>query len=106
MAIAAGCVLTRYTNAVLGAGPVDRVPVGFHFQRPIQNSANAPGGLLRLLLRVQAGWLVERGGFPERTIVEDMDYTWTQQIGGIERSTSASGGVRADPDRCLSSESR
>ena len=26
--------------------------------------------------------LVEFGGFPERTIVEDMDYTWSQQIAG------------------------
>src|SRR6476659_1370167 len=42
VAIAAGCVLTRYTNAAWERGRSIEYLFGFHFQRPIQNSANAP----------------------------------------------------------------
>ena len=82
VAIAAGCVLTRYTNAAWERGRSIEYLFGFHFQRPIQNSANAPVVCSGCCSAFRREWLVQQGGFPERTIVEDMDYTWTQQIRG------------------------
>jgi len=99
VAIAAGCVLTRYTNAAWERGRSIEYLFGFHFQRPIQNSANAPVVCSGCCSAFRREWLVEQGGFPERTIVEDMDYTWTQQIRGY-RAVYVGDAVAyaADPD--------
>jgi cellulose synthase/poly-beta-1,6-N-acetylglucosamine synthase-like glycosyltransferase len=99
VAIAAGCVLTRYTNAAWERGRSIEYLFGFHFQRPIQNSANAPVVCSGCCSAFRREWLVQQGGFPERTIVEDMDYTWTQQIRGY-RAVYVGGAVAyaADPD--------
>ncbi|WP_327223129.1 hypothetical protein OG301_36205 [Streptomyces platensis] len=48
---------------------------GFHWHRPIQARANSPmvcSGCCSVFRRDD---LMAFGGFPERTIVEDMDYT-------------------------------
>lgn len=99
VAVAAGCVLTRYSNAVWERGRSIEYLFGFHFQRPIQNSANSPVVCSGCCSAFRRDWLVEHGGFPERTIVEDMDYTWTQQIAG-RRAVYVGGAVAyaADPD--------
>ncbi|MGP8298085.1 glycosyltransferase [Streptomyces inhibens] len=55
---------------------------GFHWHRPIQALANSPmvcSGCCSVFRRDD---LLSFGGFPERTIVEDMDFTWSQQIAG------------------------
>ncbi|MER5970471.1 glycosyltransferase [Streptomyces sp. NPDC002055] len=80
--VAAGNVQTRHTRTVWERGRSVEYLFGFHWHRPIQNGANSPvvcSGCCSVFRRdVLAGF----GGFPERTIVEDMDYTWSQQIAG------------------------
>lgn len=80
--IAAGCVQTRYTNTAWEKGRQIEYLFGFHWHRPIQNSANSPVVCSGCCSAFRVDTLKGFGGFPERTIVEDMDYTWTQQILG------------------------
>ncbi|MFK0293234.1 glycosyltransferase family 2 protein [Streptomyces sp. NPDC090442] len=82
VAVAAGMVRTRHTRTVWERGRSTEYLLGFHFHRPIQALANSPmvcSGCCSVFRREA---LVAFGGFPERTIVEDMDYTWSQQIAG------------------------
>lgn len=80
--ISAGCVQTRFDNTVTEKGRLIEYLFGFHWHRPIQNAASSPvvcSGCCSVFRRKE---LAEFGGFPMRTVVEDMDYTWTQQIAG------------------------
>lgn len=82
VAIAAGCVLTKHSNTTTERGRSIEYIFGFHFYRPIQNKSNAPVVCSGCCSAFRTDLLKEFGGFPERTIVEDMDYTWSQQIAG------------------------
>jgi cellulose synthase/poly-beta-1,6-N-acetylglucosamine synthase-like glycosyltransferase len=80
--IAAGCVQSRFERTWTERGRSIEYLYGFHWNRPIQNLANSPtvcSGCCSVFRREP---LVEFGGFPERTIVEDMDYTWSAQMMG------------------------
>jgi N-acetylglucosaminyltransferase len=80
--VAAGNVQTRFSRTAWERGRSIEYLFGFHWHRPIQNAANSPmvcSGCCSVFRREP---LVAFGGFPERTIVEDMDYTWSQQIAG------------------------
>ena len=99
LAIAAGCVLTKHSKTITERGRSLEYIFGFHFYRPIQNNANSPVVCSGCCSAFRVDWLKEFGGFPERTIVEDMDYTWSQQIAG-KRATYVADAVcyAADPE--------
>ena len=80
--IAAGCVQTRYAKRPTERGRQIEYLFGFHWFRPIQNNANSPMVCSGCCSAFRRSTVVLMGGFPERTIVEDMDFTWTQQIAG------------------------
>ncbi|WP_128375359.1 glycosyltransferase family 2 protein [Streptomyces cavernae] len=82
VAVAAGCVQTRFENTATERGRSIEYLFGFHFQRPIQNAANSPVVCSGCCSAFRTDELRRFGGFPERTIVEDMDYTWSKQIEG------------------------
>ncbi|MGA4802392.1 glycosyltransferase [Streptomyces lavendulocolor] len=82
VAIAAGCVQTRFDDTATERGRCIEYLFGFHFQRPIQNAANSPVVCSGCCSAFRTDELRRFGGFPERTIVEDMDYTWSKQIEG------------------------
>lgn len=84
VAIAAGCVLTKKTKTITERGRSLEYMFGFHFYRPIQNMADSPMVCSGCCSAFRVDLLKEFGGFPERTIVEDMDYTWSQQIAGYK----------------------
>ncbi|MGW0736035.1 glycosyltransferase [Streptomyces sp. NPDC002851] len=74
VAVAAGNVQTRFTRTVWERGRSIEYLFGFHWHRPIQHRAGSPmvcSGCCSVFRRAD---LVAFGGFPERTIVEDMDY--------------------------------
>ncbi|MEV0598704.1 glycosyltransferase family 2 protein [Streptomyces sp. NPDC050315] len=82
VAVAAGNVQTRHTRTLWERGRSTEYLFGFHFHRPIQALAGSPmvcSGCCSVFRRAD---LMAFGGFPERTIVEDMDFTWSQQIQG------------------------
>lgn len=82
----------QHQNTVWEKGRLIEYLYGFTFHRPIQNSVHAPVvcsgccSVFRLdkLMETRYNPYTKEDeiGFPERTIVEDMDYTWTQQIAG------------------------
>jgi cellulose synthase/poly-beta-1,6-N-acetylglucosamine synthase-like glycosyltransferase len=80
--VAAGNVQTRFTRTVWERGRSIEYLFGFHWNRPIQNRANSPVVCSGCCSAFRRDMLVAFGGFPERTIVEDMDITWSQQIAG------------------------
>jgi cellulose synthase/poly-beta-1,6-N-acetylglucosamine synthase-like glycosyltransferase len=82
VAIAAGCVMTRFEDRPTERGRSIEYLFGFHFQRPIQNAANSPVVCSGCCSAFRTDELRAFGGFPERTIVEDMDYTWSKQEEG------------------------
>ncbi|TMR10537.1 glycosyltransferase family 2 protein, partial [Nonomuraea zeae] len=80
--VAAGNVQTRFTRTPWERGRSTEYLFGFHWHRPIQQLANSPmvcSGCCSVFRRTA---LTAFGGFPERTIVEDMDFTWSQQLEG------------------------
>lgn len=100
--VAAGNVQTRFTRTVWERGRSVEYLFGFHWHRPIQQRANSPmvcSGCCSVFRReVLAGF----GGFPERTIVEDMDFTWSQQIAGRRaRYVGDAVAWAADPETLL-----
>lgn len=82
VSIAAGAVQTRFTKSIWERARWIEYLVGFHWFRPIQNAFNAPMVCSGCCSAFKVTDLAEFGGFPERTIVEDIDYTWSQQIAG------------------------
>lgn len=81
--VAAGCVRTRYQKSIWEKGREIEYLFGFHWFRPVQNATNAPVVCSGCCSAFHRGQLIEAGGFPERTMVEDIDWTWTQQISGF-----------------------
>lgn len=80
VAIAAGNVQTRFTRTVWERGRSIEYLFGFHWHRPIQQLAASPmvcSGCCSVFRREAL-----EGGFPVRTIVEDMDLTWSHQSAG------------------------
>jgi N-acetylglucosaminyltransferase len=97
--VAAGCVQTRHTRTVTERGRQVEYLFGFHFYRPIQHLAGAPVVCSGCCSAFRRAELVAAGGFPERTIVEDMDYTWTSMINGRRAVyVSAAEAYAADPE--------
>ncbi|GAA3960435.1 hypothetical protein GCM10023085_48670 [Actinomadura viridis] len=82
VAIAAGNVQTRFTRTVWERGRSIEYLFGFHWHRPIQSGAHSPMVCSGCCSAFRRDVLLEFGGFPERTIVEDMDLTWSAQIAG------------------------
>jgi N-acetylglucosaminyltransferase len=80
--VAAGNVQTRFTRTIWERGRSIEYLFGFHWHRPIQNGANSPVVCSGCCSAFRREPLVGFGGFPERTIVEDMDFTWSMQIAG------------------------
>jgi cellulose synthase/poly-beta-1,6-N-acetylglucosamine synthase-like glycosyltransferase len=99
VAIAAGCVLTKNSRRMTERGRTLEYLFGFHWHRPIQNKTNSPVVCSGCNSAFRREELVAFGGFPERTIVEDMDYTWSKQIEG-RRAVYVGGAVAyaADPE--------
>jgi cellulose synthase/poly-beta-1,6-N-acetylglucosamine synthase-like glycosyltransferase len=97
--VAAGCVQSRFERTWTERGRSIEYLYGFHWNRPIQNLANSPTVCSGCCSAFRLGPLVEFGGFPERTIVEDMDYTWSMQMMG-HRAVYVAGAVAwaADPE--------
>ncbi|WP_419997780.1 glycosyltransferase family 2 protein [Streptomyces boninensis] len=100
--VAAGNVQTRHTRTLWERGRSTEYLFGFHWHRPIQQAAGSPmvcSGCCSIFRRTD---LAAAGGFPERTIVEDMDYTWTQQIAGRKALyVSSATAWAADPETLL-----
>jgi N-acetylglucosaminyltransferase len=100
--VAAGNVQTRFERTVWERGRSVEYLFGFHWHRPIQQRANSPmvcSGCCSVFRRKE---LADFGGFPERTIVEDMDYTWTMQIAGRRaRYVGDAVAWAADPETLL-----
>ncbi|MGW4894730.1 glycosyltransferase family 2 protein [Kitasatospora sp. NPDC004240] len=80
--IASGCVQSRYERTWAERGRSVEYLYGFHWNRPIENLANSPVVCSGCCSVFRLRPLVDFGGFPERTIVEDMDYTWSVQMSG------------------------
>jgi cellulose synthase/poly-beta-1,6-N-acetylglucosamine synthase-like glycosyltransferase len=99
--IAAGNVQTRFARTLWERGRSVEYLHGFHWQRPIQAGADSPMVCSGCCSMFRRGALGEHG-FPERTIVEDMDFTWSQQIAG-HRAVYVSDAVAraADPESLL-----
>jgi cellulose synthase/poly-beta-1,6-N-acetylglucosamine synthase-like glycosyltransferase len=98
--IAAGNVQTKVTRTVTERGRSIEYLYGFHFYRPIQNRAGAPVVCSGCCSAFRRDVLVASGGFPERTIVEDFDWTATQQIAGNRAVyVAAAEAWAADPER-------
>jgi len=97
--IAAGNVQTKVTRTVTERGRSIEYLYGFHFYRPIQNRAGAPVVCSGCCSAFRREVLVASGGFPERTIVEDFDWTATQQIAGYKAVyVAAAEAWAADPE--------
>jgi N-acetylglucosaminyltransferase len=97
--VAAGNVQTRFTRTVWERGRSVEYLFGFHWHRPIQQRANSPMVCSGCCSVFRRQTLVDFGGFPERTIVEDMDFTWSQQIAGRRaRYVSDAVAWAADPE--------
>lgn len=100
--VAAGNVQTRFTRTLWERGRSVEYLFGFHWHRPIQQGANSPmvcSGCCSVFRREE---LAAAGGFPQRTIVEDMDYTWSQQVAGRRaRYMGDAVAWAADPDSLL-----
>lgn len=82
VAVAAGAVRTRFQNTVWEKGREIEYLFGFHWFRPVQHALNSPTVCSGCCTVFDRRWLVEFGGFPERTMVEDIDATWSAQIQG------------------------
>ena len=82
VAVAAGCVLTQRTDTIWEKGRNIEYLFGFHWYRIIQNWANSPTVCSGCCTVFRTDLVREFGGFPERTMVEDIDFTWSQQIMG------------------------
>ena len=82
VSIAAGAVRTRFQKTVWEKGREIEYLFGFHWFRPVQNLVNSPTVCSGCCSVFVLHDLVAFGGFPERTMVEDIDFTWSMQIAG------------------------
>lgn len=82
VAVAAGCVLTQKTTSIWEKGRMMEYLFGFHWYRIIQNFFNSPTVCSGCCTVFRTDLVREFGGFPQRTMVEDIDFTWSQQIAG------------------------
>lgn len=82
VAVAAGNVQTRFTRTIWERGRSIEYLFGFHWHRPIQHGAASPMVCSGCCSAFRRETLVAFGGFPERTVVEDMDFTWSVQAAG------------------------
>jgi N-acetylglucosaminyltransferase len=100
--IAAGCVLSKHDGTVWERGRSTEYMFGFHIYRPVENKTHSPMVCSGCCSAFRREDLAAFGGFPERTIVEDMDYTWSQQIAG-KRAVYVGNAVAraADPETLL-----
>ncbi|GGT09521.1 glycosyltransferase family 2 protein [Nonomuraea spiralis] len=80
--VAAGNVQTRFARTPWERGRSTEYLFGFHWHRPIQQLADSPMVCSGCCSVFRRDVLTSFGGFPERTIVEDMDFTWSQQVAG------------------------
>ena len=97
--IAAGNVQTKVTRTITERGRSIEYLYGFHFYRPIQNRSGAPVVCSGCCSAFRREILLASGGFPERTIVEDFDWTATQQIAGHKAVyVAAAEAWAADPE--------
>lgn len=80
--VAAGCVLTQKTGTVWERARSTEYMFGFHFTKPIQAGYGAPMVCSGCCSAFRTETLTGAGGFPNGTVAEDMDYTWSQQIAG------------------------
>lgn len=80
--IASGCVLTKTQDTLWERARQLEYLVGFHYYRSIQQMVGAITVCSGCCTTFRVNDLVESGGHPFRTLVEDIDYTWTQQIAG------------------------
>lgn len=100
--VAAGNVQTRFARTVWERGRSVEYLFGFHWHRPIQQRADSPMVCSGCCSVFRREVLAEFGGFPERTIVEDMDFTWSQQIAGHRaRYVGDAVAWAADPESLL-----
>ncbi|MFI0352745.1 glycosyltransferase family 2 protein [Actinomadura sp. 9N407] len=84
VAIAAGNVQTRHARTLWERGRSIEYLFGFHWHRPIQAGARSPMVCSGCCSAFRRDVLLAYGGFPERTIVEDMDLTWSAQMAGYK----------------------
>jgi len=82
VSIAGGYVQTRFTNSVAEKGRSMEYVSGQHLRKPIQMGLNSPIVSPGCNSALRVSYLKNAGGIPSRTLVEDMDYTWTEQIAG------------------------
>ena len=80
--IAAGAVRTRHQRTVWEQGREIEYLFGFHWFRPVQNALGSPTVCSGCCTVFDRAWLSGFGGFPERTMVEDIDATWSAQLQG------------------------
>jgi|GEM_PF-712867 len=82
VAVAAGCVQSRFARTRWERGRAVEYLIGFHWNRPVQAAAGTPMVCSGCCSVFRRDVLEETGGFPERTVVEDMDITWSRQLAG------------------------
>jgi cellulose synthase/poly-beta-1,6-N-acetylglucosamine synthase-like glycosyltransferase len=80
VSVASGCVLTQRQKTIWEKARQLEYLFGFHWYRPIQQSANSITVCSGCCTVFRRKWLGD--GFPETTLTEDIYYTWQQHIAG------------------------
>lgn len=80
--IASGCVLTKTQNTIWERARQLEYLVGFHYYRNIQQRLSAITVCSGCCTAFRVNDLLEFGGHPTQTLVEDIHYTWAQQVNG------------------------
>lgn len=80
--VAAGRVQSRFERGWSDHGRVLEYLYGFHWNRQMQNLANSPMVCSDYCSMYRREHLVGFGGFSDRTVAADMDYTWSVQTEG------------------------
>src|ERR1039458_9424342 len=76
VAVAAGIVQVWTPRGVIQRGREIEYLLGQHLYRPIQNMWASPTVCPGAACAYRRDLLASKGGFPDDTIAEDMDYTW------------------------------
>lgn len=99
LAVAAGAVFTQRQRTLWEQGRQMEYLFGFHWFRPVQHRVSSPTVCSGCCSVFRLDLLREFGGFPERTMVEDIDYTWSRQIAGYNAAYVADAvAYAAEPD--------